>query len=331
MATFLDSEHMTLAEVMQLSRKGSENPAFMKPLMKRSKLMQILPWYPTDNGTDVHHGTRAVSAPEGGFVSFNSPTPKGKTATEAYEEPIKMFELSSDVDTRIINRYGSQEQRDRVRSNKDLLNFKGYMNSLAKNIVSCDGTDPESVKGLLARRPKLDDVTTFSLGATSSNKKIGSILLIKPGEDGVNLRYNEGNGGPCHIEDKGILNVNVYDSDGKVIGDYDAARTTWYTNFGIDVASNDALIRIANVPLDTEMTKAQMHQLIDVVNSLDELDRYVALCPEELRAQFWKYLEDKSNITFTQTEIEGIGAPIRLLNVPLFIDDYLLNNESVLA
>lgn len=329
MATFLSAEHMTLSEALQL-RGYTGEAAFVRNLEKTSKIMQMLPWYATSTGTDVHKGIKAASLPKGKFGAINKAVPTGIASTQGYEERVKLYELKSDVDARLLEGSSSDEAK-RLRAGRDKLYSMGYLQGLAEAIVTNDGSDVDSVKGLLARRAKVDSSTVISAGGNTANK-MGSILFIRPGEDGVNLRYPTNAGANMKVMDMGLVTALELSSTGTVVGSFPAFETIWRTYYAIDVPDEKALIRLCNVPTTTALTKTEIDLVIDVVNSLpNDGQGYVAFMPKEIRAQLWKYLNDKGNIAFSKREVEGMGAPEHIFNVPCFSDDFMTATEAVLS
>lgn len=329
MATFISSDHMKLSEALQLQNYTNE-ASFIRELEKKSKLMQILPWYPTSDGSLLHKGVKAASLPAGEFGAINKAIPTGVAATKNYEVSCKFFELKSDVDARIFEGM-SKEKAATVRAGRDRLYLEGYMQSLANQIINNKGTSPDAMPGLLSHRAAVDGTYTVSLGGTASNK-LGSILLIRPGENGVCLRYPTANGPSVSVNDMGVMTGIEYDADGKINGTYPIYETIWRTYYGIDVSNDKGLYRIVNIPTDKALTNTQMDGIIDVVNGLEnEGEGFIALAPKELRAQFWKYLNSKENISFSKREVEGMGAPTFLFNVPFFYEEYMSNDEGVIA
>ena len=325
MATVKQADHMTLSEVLQLQRYNGE-AAFMRDLEKRSILMRLLPWYPTSDG-DLHKGVKATKLPTGAFGAYNKGIPTSSASTTAYEETIKFYELKSDVDVRFFEGR-SEEQARRVRAGRDAMYARGFMQGFANEVVNCDGIDAKSVKGLIPRRDVIDSKLVYDAGGTTDGK-LGSIIFIRPGEDGVNLRYPTGHGPAFKTTDMGIVPAFELDSDGRITGSFNAYETVFRVFYTIDIPDDDALIRLANIPSDTALTKTIVDQIIDIVNSLDNQgEGYFALAPQKIIGQFWKYLNDKSNIAFSKREVEHMGAPTYIFNTPFFSEEYMLDTES---
>lgn len=328
MPSFFQPTTMTLSEAIQLQRwKGGK---FISELEKKSNLMRLLPWYPTSDG-DIHKGTRAVSLPTGSFGAINKGVKTGQVATAEYTETVKLYELKSDVDERLLDGR-SKEQAARIRANRDRAYLKGFMNGLADEVINNPGTDADAAKGLLSRRPKTDGKYTFSLGGTGAN--LGSILFIRPGEDGVCLRYPDAGAPSFVLRDVGTVQALELDNSGKPTGlTYPAKETLMRVYYTPDVEDDSALIRIANVPTNTKLTSTNIESIIDIVNSYmpNGGQGYVAFAPKEVISQFWKYLNDKNNISFTKQEVEGMGAPVCLFNVPLFYEDFMSSIEAQIA
>ena len=325
MATPFNADHMTLSEVLQLQRYNYES-AFLRDLEKRSILMRTLPWYPTSDG-DLHRGVKATKLPTGAFGAFNAAIPTSSASTTEYEETIKFYELKSDVDVRFFEGR-TEEQGRRIRAARDIMYARGFAQGLAHEIVTCDGVDSKSVKGLLPRRNKLVDGLVYDAGGTASGS-LGSILFVRPGDDGVNLRYPSAAGPSFKIMDKGQVQAFQTDSTGKIVGSFNALETVFRCFYTIDIPDDDALIRLANIPATTALTKAIVEQIIDIVNEMDNQgEGYIAFAPNAIIAQFWKYLNDKSNIAFSKREVETMGAPTYIFNVPFFAEEYMTATED---
>lgn len=327
MATFLNPEHMTLSEALELQRYDGST-AFVNELEKKSVLTQVMPWYPTSHG-DLHKGVKATAIPEGKFGAINKAVPTGIASTKEYTETIKMFELKSDVDTRILEGTSPEKARA-IRAGRDKLYTMGFMQSFANNVVTCDGKSDDSVKGLLPRRGKVDGKYTYTLGGASN---VGSILLIRPGEDGVCFRYPSEAGVPNFtMKDMGIVQAFEKDSAGKIVGSFPAYETLLRLFYLIDVVDDEALQRIANVPTAAALTDDNIDSIIDVVNGLPNQGAgYIAFAPKKVIGQFWKYLNRKDNIAFSKNEVEGMGRPTSIFNVPFFEEEFMSANESVVG
>lgn len=323
MATFLSSEHMKLSEVLQHSNYSAE-AVFVRSLEKKSKLMQILPWYPTSNG-DVHKGTYATKLPKGSFGAFNKGIPTSTAATAEYEKNVKFYELKSDVDLRFFEGLG-EEKAAKLRASKDKLYSMGFMQGLAEEIVTNPGTNPRATIGLVPQRKKLGK---YCFDAGGSGGDLGSFIFLRPGEDGVNMRYPDSAGPNFMMQDMGTVQALELDSNGKVVGTYPAKETIYRCYYVLDNPDESALIRVANVPTNTALTDTIVDMLIDVVNELpSQGEGYIALGPQKLVGQFWKYLNKKDNIAFSKREIEKMGKPDWIFNVPFFAEEYMSANES---
>ena len=172
------------------------------------------------------------------------------------------------------------------------------------------------------------DGLVYDAGGTASGS-LGSILFVRPGDDGVNLRYPSAAGPSFKIMDKGQVQAFQTDSTGKIVGSFNALETVFRCFYTIDIPDDDALIRLANIPATTALTKAIVEQIIDIVNEMDNQgEGYVAFAPNAIIAQFWKYLNDKSNIAFSKREVETMGAPTYIFNVPFFAEEYMTATED---
>ena len=320
MATFLSSDHMTLSQALEYMRYDG-SLSFFKKLEKRSWLMQMMPWYPTSDGA-VHKGAKATALPEGDFGAINKAVPTGYGASTEYTESVGLYELASYVDERILEGR-SVEESDRIRAARDEYQLRGFMQGLAKKIVSDPGTSADAVTGLLPRRGKVDGEHTISMGATGAD--VGSILFVRFGDDGVSCRYPSASSPNFTLRDLGTVQAPEYDGTGKVLGFYPAKETLARVYYTVDVADDDALVRVVNVPTKTALSAAQVGQLVDIINvNLDDMGAgYVAFAPKQIISQFQKYLLDKNNINFSRREIEGLGKPTELLGVPFFYEEFM--------
>lgn len=325
MATFLSPDHMTLSEALELQRWNGDY-SMLREMERKSNIMRILPWFETSDG-DFHKGAKVTQLPKGKFGAINKPLPTGQAATTEYTERVGIFELKSDVDERIL-KGKSVEQAKRIREGRDRTYLMGFLQSFADVVVNSDGSGEDAIKGIIPRRPKIDSKYCFDLGGSSGN--LGSILFLRPGEDGICLRYPS-NGAPnFNLEDLGRVNLLAYDKIGKVIGDFPGYRTLARLFYTIDIPDDKAVIRVANVPTTTAMTDDNIDTLIDIVNDVLENsgEGYIAFAPKQIISQFQKYLKDKENINFSRREIEGMGKPTELLGIPFFHEEFMDNAET---
>lgn len=320
MATFGTSDYMTLAQAMEYQRYNYE-ASFLADLQKRSRLMSMMPWYLTSDGM-VHKGSRATSLPRGKFGAINKAVPTGYGATTEYSESVGVYELASFVDTRILEGR-STEQAERIRAGKDHSQLMGFMQGLADEVINNPGTDADAVKGLIPRRPTVDGKYCLSMGGTGSD--VGSIIFVRFGEDGVSCRYPSASSPAFSLKDLGEVQGFEYGPDGAVVGTYPAKETLARCYYTVDIATDKSFVRVANVPMKTALTAANVQMLVDVINvNLDDAGSgYVAFAPKQVISQFQKYLLDKNNIFFSQREVEGMGAPVHIFGVPVFYEEFM--------
>ena len=319
MATFLSPDHMTLAQALEYLRYDG-SLSFFRKLEKRSWPRQMMPWFPTSDGA-VHKGVRATALPEGKFGVINKAVPTGYGASTEYTESVGVYELASFVDTRILQGR-SQEEADRIRAARDEYQLRGFLQGLAKNIITAPKST-DGVTGLLARRGKVDGEHTISMGATGAD--VGSILFVRFGDDGVSCRYPSASSPNVVLEDLGQQPGIDTNDDGTFAGTFPSLATLIRVFYAVDVADDDALVRVVNVPTKTALSAAQVGQLVDIINvNLDDMGAgYVAFAPKQIISQFQKYLLDKNNINFSRRQIEGMGAPTELLGVPFFYEEFM--------
>ena len=325
MATFLSDQHMTLSQALEYQRYDG-SLAFVRDLEKESTLMQMMPWFPTSHGS-VHKGVKATALPKGNFGAINKHVPSGYGATTEYTESVGVYELASFVDTRILQGR-SVEQADTIRAANDRLQLMGFMQGLANEIITNPGTDADSVKGLIPRRSAVDGKYTIDMGGTGSD--LGSILFIRFGEDGVSCRYPSAGAPNFSLEDLGTVQAIETDGDGAFVGTYPAKETLARCYYTVDVANDDALIRLCNVPIKTKFTDTNIDTLIDVinVNIRKQRDRYVAFAPVNIISQFQKYANSKNNAYFAYKDIQGMGMPPYFYGIPFFADDFMTATEA---
>lgn len=328
MSTFINPEHLTLSMALELQQFTNE-AKFMKSIEKKSALTQLLPWYETSHG-DLHKGVRASSVPAGSFGAINKAVPGGNAATEAYEETLKVYELKNDIDMRILEGR-KPEDAAKIRAARDALFGTGFMQGFANELVTNAGTNKDAVQGLLARRGKL--ATDLCISAGGSGSTLGSILFIKPGDDGVCLRYNGQNGvANFSKRDMGIVQAIQKDSSGGVVGTYPAYETLWRLYYLLDVYDEKSFIRLCNIPTTSAMTSTEVNNIVDIVATLPNGgEEYFAVAPKKVIAQFQKYCLDKNNIAFSYQEIQGMGRPLHIFGIPVFAEDYMTATESTIS
>lgn len=330
MPTFINPDHMTLSQSLEL-RQYDSAAKFTKAVEKKSVLTQLMPWFATSHG-DLHKGVKATSLPDGNFGAINRAVLGGNASTKSYEETIKEFELKNDVDMRILESL-STEDAAKVRAARDRLFSMGFMQSFANKVVTCAGTGINEIMGLLPRRPKLDETNGLCYGAGGTGATNGSILFIRPGEDGVCFRYPSNSGKPnFNQQDMGIVQIPTFDSSNAFIGMYPAYETMWKLFYLLDIFDESSVVRIANIPTNAAMAATQINKIIDAVSTLpDNGQGYFAIAPREVIAQFQKYCLDKNNATFSYQEIQGMGRPMHIFDIPLFKEPYMPANETALT
>lgn len=331
MPTFINPDHMTLSQALELQQYDSA-AKFVKTVEKKSTLTQLLPWLPTSHG-DLHKGVKAASLPSGSFGAINKAIAGGNASTMAYEETVKVFELKNVIDRRLLDGRKAEDAA-KIREARDRLFGMGFMQSFAKELTTNDGTSADAVKGILPRRNKVDDTLVYSAGGTSTNNgHLGDILFIRPGEDGICLRY-PGNAGRPNFrqEDMGLIDALQLSSTGTVLGSYPAYETIWQLYYLMDIFDDRSVIRLANIPTNTAMTSTQVNNVIDITATLPENgEGYFAIAPKKVIAQFQKYCLDKNNIAFSYQEVQGMGRPMHIFNIPLFPEEYMPDNLNVIS
>lgn len=329
MATFINPDHLTLSQALELLQYDSA-AKFVKSVEKKSTLTQLLPWYPTSHG-DLHKGVKAASVPAGNFGAINKAIHGGNASTTSYEETVKVYELKNTIDRRILDGRTSEDAA-KIRDARDRLFALGFMQGFAKELVTNPGESIDAVKGILPRRNKVDNVTTFSAGGTT-NGFLGDILFLRPGEDGICLRYPSNAGKPnFRQEDMGLVQEPELDANGKFLGTFPAYETIWQLYYLLDIFDEKSVIRLANIQTQTPMTSDMINKVIDITATLpDNGEGYFAIAPKKVIAQFQKYCLDKNNIAFSYQEVQGMGRPMHIFNIPLFAEEYMPENENKLA
>lgn len=331
MPTFINPDHMTLSQVLELQQYDSE-AKFVKTVEKKSTLTQLLPWFPTSHG-DLHKGVKAASLPTGSFGAINKAIPGGNASTTAYEETVKVYELKNVIDRRLLSGR-SAEDAAKVRAARDRLFSMGFMQGFANELVTCDGKSADSVKGILSRRDKIDDTLVFSaLAAAGDFTSFGDILFVRPGEDGICLRYPSNAGKPNFAqEDMGVIDALEIDATGRVKGTYPAYETIWQLYYLLDLFDDKSVIRLRNIPTKAAMTGAMVNNVIDITATLpNNGEGYFAIAPKKVIAQFQKYCLDKNNVVFDYKEVQGMGRPMHIFNIPLFSEEYMPDNLAFKA
>ena len=330
MPTFINPDHLTLSQALELQQYDSA-AKFVKSVEKKSTLAQLLPWLPTSHG-DLHKGVKAASLPNGSFGAINKAIAGGNASTLAYEETVKVFELKNVIDRRLLDGRKAEDAA-KIREARDRLFGMGFMQSFAKELVTNDGTSADAVKGLLPRRNALGDYCISAGGTSTNNGHLGDILFIRPGEDGICLRY-PGNAGKPNFrqEDLGLINELQLSSTGTVLGSYPAYETIWQLYYLMDIFDDKSVIRLCNIPTNTAMTSAMVNNVIDISATLPENgEGYFAIAPKKVIAQFQKYCLDKNNIAFSYQEVQGMGRPMHIFNIPLFPEEYMPDNLNVIS
>jgi hypothetical protein len=322
MGTITAYSPMNLAEVQK--RAGYDNSAaVIGELSKRNDFLMDVPWYPSSHGA-YHKYLQATRLGDGTFGKANGPVAVIASQAEEMTEPTKLYEGDSPVDDRLLI---AATDPMKVRDSEDALNLEGLIQGwIDKLIYGNEITTPDGFKGFSRRRPKL---ATYCVGGGGTGSDLTSMYLFEFGPAGFYLAYPEGAGTPgMKNEDRG----RNYIAAPTGTGNYWA----WVRHYEIWAAlvlrDERAMLRYANIESAGSSNIFSPTTFITLKNKLPSMGtNAVAYANRTLKAQIEADAYNKSNASYSISDIEGFGPVARVAGVPVRVMEGLLDTETAIT
>lgn len=316
-----DKKLMSLVEANK--RKGYDrNEGFMLNLEKEHKLLDVLPFLPASDNS-YHKYNQGTVQGKGAWRQLNEGRERTQGTMEWITTPVQLFSVESNISDDILLAADSPAD---ARDSENLLVATGLVNDFMDSLIYSDGTDTEKMKGLVYYRKTLGDYC-LDAGGTSSGS-LTSLYVAQMGELGVNIRYNPKITGDSYgiglkIKDEG--SVWTQDNKGR---DMKVWKTTYDLTAALEVRQDKALVRLANI----DPTKTlSLPLLVKAIMKLKDRRNAVIIAPKEIEEMLINLALDKGQYQIRYEDIENFGPIMKVMGVPVVIEEAIKVNESQLS
>lgn len=323
MATILNNNHPSLMDLIKAENWDGATEKVLGELLLVDSYMQSVPWFPTSHGMK-HKDLKASKLGSGDFVSANKGIGTTSSDVETFEQSVVYYSVISQVDN-VVFKSGTGEQAWKLRAEQDELNMTGFTQNFTKKIFyGKTSEDPAGLNGLAIRRNDKSSKYVFDAGQTSGSAT--SVYLMEFGKAGVNMRHQPGKSGFTRT-DRGMK--SYLQSDGKVIDYWEMQYELWSL---LDVFDDRALIRYANINPEGTTNGIVLSDFISMKNTLPHFGKNAAaFVNRSIITQAEIALLDKDNVSYTKDEIENYGPVVKLMGIPLLLQDCISDSEDIVA
>lgn len=324
MALTVASTRMTLAEAQ---RAEGWDPGSLGELQKNYSIIDTIPWYPTTHGL-MNRQVQADRLPAGAFSMINGAIPTGSGGKSVIEEPVKLFQMESQVDERLFQGV-TPEQARAIRDSEDEMAMEGVLSGFEGAIINGnDGSAPDSLRGWEARRPALATGLCIGCGATGSGT-LESAYMVQVGRKGFHFAYPSNSGRPgIKTTDKGLQRVASPDGT----GDFYAWCRLIEVWGAMVLRDNRSLIRFANIDSTSATNTLTADRIITGRNQLPGMgtDAFVFVS-RNVKTQLDQAAYNKTNLAITIGQLDGYGAVTMVGGVPVKLSEAILDDESTVS
>jgi hypothetical protein len=244
MATKNIVDQMTALEV---ARRSSDPNAFtiIETMSMTNTMLRELPAVQANDGA-VHTSLLRRSYPGGEHRGYNQGVRARSSQTEPIRNWIAMLEAFCDVDEALARHSGNPNA---LYQSEAMAFLAGMGIDQADDLIYGSHRDSEAqIDGLATRLPVADGKHCFDFGGSGAD--LTSVYLVAAGPQACHLIYPKGSTS---------VGVNRKDLDVSRIADPNDPKKTFMAHtdhfiaeYGIAIEHPDAVIRIANIPVDLD-------------------------------------------------------------------------------
>ena len=317
------SGEYTLLDIKAMHDPDGNVSKVIDVLSEQNGVMSNAVWMEANDLTS-HVVTQALSESSGSTGRINQGVPYSLNKVKQIRESMEIFEDYSRIDERELSKARNPEQ---FRASKDVMTVRGMGKSWHSRFFYGDhAADPAAVDGLANRYNDLsmDNV----VGASGTGDDTTSVWLVQWGEQGCHLIYPRGEQTVIETEDLGRQLIS--DDNGV----YTALVSHFMINWGIVVADDRAVQRIANIESAGSSNIFDEDLLIRAINRLPDpgnLSNTYVYVNRTIKSQMQILLKDKSNVNF-YVENGLSGEPVlRFQGIPVVLVDKLVDTETAIS
>jgi len=298
MATLNMNDQMTALELTK--RQNAPDPFHIIELMRETNEMLVdVPAFEANNGTRNMAIQRSIKK-IGEHRIYNSGVGKVATQTTKIEDRIAMMEAYAEVDASMVKHTGNIEQ---ARRSEYIAIVKGMGLTQGETMIFGDGKKDEEFDGLMVRRNKIDDITTFDAGGRSNDNDMTSLYLCSIGREMFHFIYPKGakNIGIERI-DNGLITIqDPNDAEKK----YRVYQDWFSVEYGIAVIIPESVIRIANITKNMS-GDALVEKIIEISYKVPKgASTYAMYSNDSILYKIDKAAGNKGNVVHTREDPWG--------------------------
>ena len=323
MSTMDTFKRLNLMEAAK--REGyTDSLTLLANMAQKNDLIAYAPWLPANNGL-FHKYLQATALGKGGFKAINAPVPVITSKAAPVTENIFFYEGDSVVDEDLLKGCTGETAR-KVRDSEDAMNSEGFLQDWNKQIVY--GTNaPNGFTCLKDRRNKLAAGACYSAGGSTANSQ-SSLYLFEFGEQGFNFRYASGDAPGLSTEDRGLKYIAAPTGT----GNFWAWVRHMTLSGGMEIKTNKALMRLANIESLSDFTSTGLPNFIKMKNQLPNVGRgAMGFCNRTVHALIETNAYNKTNAAYSVKEIEGFGPITMIVGIPIMLMEAITDTEAVVS
>lgn len=315
----------TLSDLSKLMQDGSPVRRVAELASRESEVLNAIPMMES-NGDNGHLVSYQSALPRPTWVTHNKGVKPSKGATDNYTETFGRAESRFAIAKSLVERNGG----DALKSQQVRMAVLGMQQEVIESaLYSSTLANPEKFMGLIPRLDKLSgpwgkQIVNHTAGASGNDQ--ASILLVKPGEDGVHFIYPPGT--MAGLEYKKLNDDYEDDGDGgKVL----CERGHFIWRVGVAVEDARALVRIGNIDMSALSATGDslINAMIDASELMKNTNGAFFLMPKTLRGYLRKQKND-SRSPINISDVEGTKQ-VMFDNIPIYADEMMLLTESPIA
>jgi hypothetical protein len=337
----------TMADFAAMRGPNDMIGALIPILAKEHPILKDMVMVPS-NMTMEHLTTLQASVPSIDPIGFNDPTPTVKTDATQVLDTMSIWSVNTKVGVAESELNGNSAQ---YRFNQNMGVIQGMNNGVADCMFY--GNELTNKKKFTGLAPRKDDISTTlnergftvisAAGASSDNT---SIFLVGHGANGmVGIYPKNTSAGLTHL-DEGVKDDVIVDSSTHETSVRRVYRDLFRWEVGIAEINHQNSGRIANIDVSDLLTYGTSNDSSpDLLNLFDQAFvrikspssvRLVAYCNRWVYQVLRAMLRTHASVLLSWGEMLNpfTGLPERTLmfdDVPIRVDDSILNTESVVA
>lgn len=326
-ATILSSsDRLTAAELVKRDGVSDDQRRIIEQLAVTNEMLLDAPIQEANDRT-VNTQVVRTALPKATHRVYNQGVGEAASKTDTIHDVVAQLAIYSKVDASLVKNSRNPQE---FLMNEQAAFLAGLANDMADDIFYGDHSkDPGSIDGFAKRRNKLVAKHCISMGGQTANKQT-SIYLVKWGAQNVKYIYpREASGLGVQRIDKGIQTISAAG------GEMEAYVNYYQADYGIAVGNPDALIRICNIDMNSDMSDQSAQTLIKKILQakayLPQGDGTVSiLCNADVMSIFDQATISKSNVVYTAED--PWGRPINMLrDMRIRRCDAIRNDEPVVT